>query len=160
MTRPVIVTGCGRSGTHWVGNIMERVFGPDGAFEPDSHRKIKTVVVDSRLRHNVRNMEAAGHKIVHLVRDGRDVVRSLDKWHWLTGPSGPVDFTKCCDEWSDAIDVMDGYEIMRVEDLSTPETRDASDGHRFPHWTEWDEGLMDIFWNICGEQMTRMGYER
>ena len=160
MTRPVIVTGCGRSGTHWLGHIMERVFGPEAAFEPDNHRKIKTVVVDSRLRHKVKNMDAAGHKIVHLVRDGRDVVRSLDKWHWLTGPSGPIDFVKCCKEWSDAIDMMRGYEIVRIEDLSTPESRDASDSHRFPHWTEWGEGLMDIFWANCGDQMESMGYER
>jgi len=174
MTKPVIVTGCGRSGTHLVGHIMREVFGfPEAAWEPGNYLDIGEIVVDSRLRHRVKELEANGHRVVHLVRDGRDVVRSLHQWYrmrkWIraVGSDDPLDgmdandlnnFERCCTEWRDAIDMMNRFPVLHIEDLSKPRVRDASLDYSLPHWTEWGPGLTDTFWRICGDQMRRMEY--
>jgi hypothetical protein len=167
VTKPVIVTGCGRSGTHWLGNIMEQVLGEGaGAHEPTNYTEISDVVVDSRLRHHVLSMP--DHRIVHLVRDGRDVVRSLHKWYdkhrLLANPDGKAvrdteirRFRRCCREWSVAVDLMHGYPLMRLEDLLKP--GDPQTDFTLPHWSEWDENMTTMFWELCGNQMKRMGYD-
>ena len=154
MKKPIIVAGCGRSGTHWLGNIFEQVMGEDKArFEPPDPRQITEVVVDSRLRHRIRDF--AGHRIIHLVRDGRDVVRSLDQWYRNT-----KSFAVVCKEWTDAVDSMAGYPIVRVEDLNSDKAKDATPTHIMSHWTEWDDAQTEEFWDLCGPHMKRMGYER
>jgi len=165
--RPVIVTGCGRSGTHLIGHIMAQVFGEGaGAFEPPDHRKIETVVVDSRLRRQIKDIERDGHRIVHLVRDGRDVVRSLHRWYGYPGyedtePSAKrANFARLCNEWSEAVSMMEGYPIFRLEDLASKKVRDSNVGHNLPHWREWDDELTHDFWCICGDGMRKMGYEK
>jgi hypothetical protein len=164
-SRPVIVAGCGRSGSHLIGHIMAKVFGPEGAaFEPADYHNHTDVVVDSRLRRKIKEIEADGHRIVHLVRDGRDVVRSLIRWY---GDFPDRDrfhadnvFRQRCAEWRDAVDQMMGYDILHLEDLNSPEVRDQRSGHKLPHWTEWDDDLTRLFWNECGAQMEAMGYKR
>lgn len=149
--KPVIVTGCGRSGTHWLGGIMERVLGVGvGAFEPRNIGDISDVVVDSRLR--VRIDELRDHRILHLVRDGRDVVRSLHTWYDRT-----QSFERCCSHWAGAIDMMAGVPILRLEDLTA--RADPAASHTLPHWTEWDAKRTDTFWNTCGRTMKEMGYD-
>jgi hypothetical protein len=152
----VIVSGCGRSGTHLIGHIMEKVFGPEGGgFEPGSPELMGHVAVDSRLRHRIHKFDNEGHRIVHLVRDGRDVVRSLHHWY-----NGGRDFGRCCNDWSEAVDMMAGYDVLHLEDLSSAKVRDARSGHNLPHWEDWDPKMTEEFWRICGEQMAKMGYGR
>lgn len=152
MKRPVIVTGCGRSGTHWLGNIMLHVHGKgNGAFEPPDYHDIRDVVVDSRMRHHVKALRRDGHRIVHLARDGRDVVRSLHRWY-----RGDKSLAFCCNEWANAIDMMQGFPVVRLEDLTTP--GDAQPDHLLPHWRYWDEETTLEFWNRCRIQMHRLGY--
>ena len=108
MGRPIIVAGCGRSGTHWLGNIMAQILGPEaGAFEPNDPDRITDVVVDSRLRHRIKDFD--GRRIVHLVRDGRDVVRSLDNWQKRAG----TQFQRTCEEWAEAVWYWSQY-VMRL----------------------------------------------
>ena len=173
MTKPVVVTGCGRSGTHWIGRILTRILGPRAAkFEPVNFTDAETVVVDSRLRFDVEALERAGHRVIHLVRDGRDVVRSLDQWYrdngWtrrdndvrvLDGLAGKaVPFESLCVEWAHAIELMGGCEPLRIEDLSLPGERNKTDNYTLPHWTEWDAKMTETFWWSCGDHMKRMGY--
>ena len=176
MKKPLIITGCGRSGTHWLGHVLGAVLGPyAAAWEPSDYGEITDVVVDSKLRHYVQILNHDGHRIVHLVRDGRDVVRSLVQWYstngcvrrsclgddqWLVTDVDKVSFEECCLEWSASVDVMDSYETLRLEDLSTPEARDSSPEYSIPHWTEWTTDQTDLFWKTCGKQMEKMGYGR
>ena len=173
--KPVVVTGCGRSGTHWLANVLTHVFGPqEVAFEPVEYQNYSGVVVDSRLRWHMDHIQLGSRRIVHLVRDGRDVVRSLHKWyrnnhHWersrflgtgrmSSGAGDTVSFEECCGEWAHAIEIMGTRRVMRLEDLTTPQN--AQTKHTLPHYSEWDDELTEIFWDICGEHMKRMGYER
>lgn len=154
--RPVIVTGCGRSGTHWLGGVMKTILGEGaGAFEPLHWKEISDVVVDSRLRHEARQLSAEGYRVVHLVRDGRDVVRSLHRWYRHWGNTHRT-FAACCEEWRDAVDMMADIQFVRLEDLTEP--RDKADEHTLPHWTEWSREETQEFWMMCGDQMRRMGY--
>jgi hypothetical protein len=165
-TRPIIVAGCGRSGTHWLGGIIEQVLGPGvGAWEPGDYRDVSDVVVDSRLRHRIKDFDEAGHPIVHLVRDGRDVVRSLYTWYSRSRGPGekPITeadglFKKCCGEWADAIDKMYGYRRVRLEDLNATD-RDTASHHAIPHHTEWSNAQREMFWHICAHAMKLHGYK-
>jgi hypothetical protein len=155
ITKPVIVTGCGRSGTHWLGHIMEGVLGPEAAtHEPTYYASVTDVAVDARLRFKVDALRRDGHRIVHLVRDGRDVARSLHQWHSTHGRGET--FAICCHQWAEAVDIMAGFPVLRLEDLLLP--RDPSRQHTLPRWTEWDEATTATFWGICDRQMREMGY--
>ena len=176
MTRPIVVTGCGRSGTHWLARILASVLGPEAvAHEPSDYTQFSDVVVDPRLRFHLDHLDSTGHPVIHLVRDGRDVVRSLHQWYQrhgcirtnsdgqavITGKHGdPISFEECCLEWQQAIDIMGHRTTVRVEDLSTPEAKDAQSSYVLPHWTEWDDEMTETFWSLCGDAMKRMGYER
>jgi len=175
MNKPIIVTGCGRSGTHWLGNIMQEVLGADNAaWEPFDHKSVAQVVVDSRLRADIDQIRSDGHEIVHLVRDGRDVARSLYQWYTgnqcvRTNSDGTitntlqgelVPFSECCLEWRDAIDIMGDHRVLRIEDLSTARVKDSQPSFTVPHWTQWNEETTDRYWKLCGSQMRRMGYTR
>lgn len=72
-------------------------------------------------------------------------------------PAG-VPFGECCQEWRNAVDLMDGYKFLRVEDLAL--ARDEQSTHMLPCWSEWDAETMATFWDICGDQMQRMGYTK
>jgi hypothetical protein len=156
---------------------MREVLGPEAAaFEPQNYKAVTDVVVDSRLRPIVPDLAAKGHRIIHLVRDGRDVVRSLDQWfrdhawarnnyyessprsHLTTG--GVLPFRELCQEWRVSVDIMQDHPAVRLEDLSSSEAKNAQAEKTLPHWTEWDEAMTATFWSICGDQMARMGYER
>jgi hypothetical protein len=89
-----------------------------------------------------------------LVRDGRDVVRSLHQWHSTHGKGET--FETCCRQWAEAVDLMDGVPTIRLEDLTKP--ADPSSSYTLPHWREWNEETADTFWRICAHQMEEMGY--
>ena len=156
-------------------NIMENVLGYGAAaHEPPEIQDASDVVVDPRLRMRANDLADRGHRIVHLVRDGRDVVRSLDQWYRantcvrpistgeviFTGRSVDVPFAEICIEWRHAVNVMSGHHTMRVEDMASPEAKDQAGKYTLPHWTEWSPEMTDTFWSICGKEMDLMGYER
>ena len=176
MTKPIIITGCGRSGTHWLSNVLRRVLGSRAVqFEPGDYRMASEICVDSRLRFHANELAERGHHLIHLVRDGRDVVRSLDQWYrshrWarrtysdgsvkLYGDVDHIPFPELCLEWKQAVDIMRHHKTIRLEDLSSKKAKDSQSKYALPHWREWDEEMTDAFWDICGKQMEWMGYER
>lgn len=152
MKKPIIVTGCGRSGTHWLGAIMEAVHGVGaGGFEPTEITDLSEVVVDSRIRKRALDLANQGHRVVHLARDGRDVARSIHRFF-----AGTRSFEACCEEWAAAVDMMANLPVMRLEDLVKP--GDPSGEHLIPHWTEWSDERNRIFWSRAARQMEALGY--
>lgn len=150
MTPPLIITGHGRSGTHWLAYLLGHFF--EAAHEPE-RTEGKDVVVDCRLRNQIPQLLATGHRVVHLIRDGREVVRSTHTFY-----QGRKSFREACEDWATAVDQCKGLEAVRLKDLARPAA--TSRVHILPHWAEWSEEETRIFWDICGEQMERHGYER
>jgi hypothetical protein len=149
MTPPLIVTGHGRSGTHWLAYLLSHFV--DARHEPDQVEG--DVVVDCRLVGRVPELVNAGHRVMHLVRDGRDVVRSTDAFY-----HGRNSFQFLCELWAETVDRCQGLPALRLEDLTL---RSASTRrYLMPHWSEWEGEHTETFWRVCGEQMRRHGYER
>jgi hypothetical protein len=154
------VAGCGRSGTHWLGGIMEQILGKGaGAFEPQDYAAISDVVVDSRLRRRIQPLKDNGHRIIHLVRNGHDVVRSLFAWYSRGRKvEGNLLFEQCCREWADALEMMAEFPHVRLEDLTQPGDKTNDVDHRMPPFAEWDEKRKLVFFNHCHHGMERYGY--
>ena len=144
-----IVTGHGRSGTHWLASVLGHFM--DARHEPACQTGAD-VVVDCRAWRQREQYEAEGKRVVHLVRDGRDVVRSTHTYH------GGGSFNVACNEWAAAVDGCEGLETLRLEDLTRPAAK--SSAYFLPHWADWPDDMTDEFWRICGDQMRRHGYER
>ncbi len=145
-----IVTGHGRSGTHWLASVLGHFM--DARHEP-SDQTGADVVVDCRAWRQRAEYEAAGQRIIHLVRDGREVIRSR---HTFNG--GLETFQRICEEWAEAVDACAGLETLRLEDLTKPAAK--SPGFFMAHYSEWPIEWTELFWLICGEQMRRHGYEQ
>jgi len=142
-----IVTGVGRSGSQWLAGVLGRFF--DARHEPDTLGG--DIVVDSRLRVHVPALRDA-HELTHLVRDGRDVVRSAVGRHpeWT--------FEDACRVWADGVDMCEGLPTVQLKDLLR--AVDRTPRYALPHWREWTDEQAATFWAICGDQMRRHGYER
>jgi hypothetical protein len=132
---------------------MQAVHGESAAFEPHDPLAYG-VVVDSRLRRRLGELQQ--HRVVHLVRDGRDVVRSLYAWHVRAGRRVETLFEYCCREWADAVDVMRPYPAIRLEDLT--QRADPTIHHPLPDWRSWDIQQRAMFESYCGRAMRRHGY--
>lgn len=143
------MTGSGRSGTHWLTSVLRHFV--DARHEPEDYRLGGQVIVDCRLRTKAPQLAREGYRLLHLVRDGRDVVRSSDTF-W----EGSHDFESLCRDWASAIELCDGLETIRLKDLIAKQA--ASDGYRMPHWTEWTDEQTATFWRICGDGMRAHGY--
>ncbi len=150
MNTPTIVTGHGRSGTHWLARLLGHFI--DARHEPSTQTGAD-VVVDCRAWRQREIYEREGRRLIHLVRDGRDVIRST---HTYQGGLDPFD--RLCRDWTAAVDGCAGLETLRLEDLVSPVAK--SSGYFMPHWSEWPPETTDTFWRICGDQMDRHGYKR
>jgi hypothetical protein len=126
-----------------------------------------------------------GAVIVHQVRDGRDVVRSVMTRKQRLGRT----FKQACVRWVRrneqlARDIASGLRF-RMEDLQSDvrtfghmaglmgaeavdETAwesirgrlvNQSKRHTFPHHSDWSDHQEAVFWDICGETMAGMGYQ-
>lgn len=151
--KPTIVTGHGRSGTHWLAHVLDPFVG--AVHEPENYEAVgdSGVVVDCRLRRRRAQLEREGYRIMHLIRDGRDVVRSTFSFY-----HGRHSFEYTCEEWAAAVDMCRELPTVRLKDLLGHQ--DQTQRHFLPHWTEWTAEQTDTFWRICGEQMERHGYRR
>lgn len=146
---PLIVTGHGRSGTHWLTHVLGHFF--DARHEP-SDSNGADVVVDCRLHRQVEQIRDS-HRVIHLVRDGREVVRSTHEFY-----KGRMSFEDACESWAAAVEACKGLEAVRLEDLIQKQA--DSHGYRLSHWREWPDSFTEAFWKICGEGMERHGYTR
>jgi hypothetical protein len=142
----VVVTGHGRSGTHWLAKTLGHFV--DARHEPDEIGG--AVTVSAQLTQQMPRI-LKKHTVVHLVRDGRDVVRSAYEFY-----GGNQSFEELCHGWADTIETMKDVRAVRLEDLLKPQAQTAK--YRLTHWSEWPEDLHATFWTICGEAMKRHGY--
>lgn len=143
----VIVTGCGKSGTHWLAHVL-------GHFMEASHEPKEIagdVVVDCRLVGRAQEL-AAGHRVIQLARDGRNVVRS----RYASERMDLKSFEHGCKQWATAVGQCAGLETVRLEDLL--QRQGASQSFSLPHWTDWPDEYTSAFWRICGDTMTTLGY--
>lgn len=151
--KPTIVTGKGRSGTHWLAHVLSHF--ADARHEPENYREGGEIIVDCRLWQQVERLRSEGYEVRHLIRDGREVVRSADQFY-----QGRNDFAELCESWAMVVDELDSKEVpvMRLRDLVRKQ--DASQGYRLSHWSEWPDYMTDTFWRICGDAMRRHGYDQ
>ena len=150
MKRKVVVTGHGRSGTHWLAHVMGQFI--DASHEPADYKEGGDVVVDCRLWRRIPELQREGYKLVHLIRDGRAVVRSTHAFY-----GGSYDFRHCCLEWRDAVNACRELPTVRLKDLLAKQA--PTQEYLIPHWKEWTPDMHGEFWSICGEAMRRHGYE-
>lgn len=182
------VVGCGRSGTKWAATALVEVCGLDARHESMGH----VIYGDydgvesngnfwSRVPYLMATYRDAA--VVHLVRDGRLVVRST------LSRNPPLNLHGACRRWTNrneriARDV-DPDRRFRLEDLvsdfaafrrfaavfgverpirkkweSIRGKRINATRHRTPPFDSWDAAERNTFWRICGPTMARMGYDR
>lgn len=182
---PALITGMGRSGSMWLAHALKSCCGLDARHE-SVHRRHpdpwQHVEVNTFLAWHPGGNKAWLPLTFHLVRDGRDCIRSciprhpyraFDYWVWeWTGRNESL-LAKVPDE-----------RRVRLEDLiSTPEPlaricgmlggtfNEAaweSQRHKKRNETpsglpapfdEWPQPRKDLFWRVCGPTMERLGYK-
>ena len=188
---PSFILGTGRSGTLWLATALRKAAGldarheslhqwdgtlPFGEVEVNSFFWADSLLIRERL---------PGVRLVHLVRDGRDVVRSA-----MSRPRPGRTFLKMCRLWAirnDHLRQMVGkVQCYRLEDLTSDyavfavlasylggrpnrlawsEVRAqrinaTEDGeHLWPPYKRWAEAERKVFWDICGPGMELYGYD-
>jgi len=186
------VLGMGRSGTMWTATALREAAGLDAVhetspdyFDIDPANLIGKVEVNSFLWNRIKWIEECFEdpRIVHLVRDGRDVVRSV-----LSRPKPGRTLGSVARHWNERNNFLRGIvfpsQRFRFEDLladfSTFERLaaifggmaerkawemvrerkiNARENLTAPHWTEWDRDSIDEFDMIAGKEMRAYGYE-
>ena len=148
---PTIVTGHGRSGTHWLTYVLEHFM--DARHEPQDYEAGGDVIIDCRLRRRIPQLLGEGYNLLHLVRDGREVARSTHTFY-----AGTVPWDTCCREWAEAVLACQDLPMVKLEDLLAPQSQTKE--YLLPHHSEWDAEHEDTFWQIAGGMMDLCGYER
>lgn len=182
-----LVTGMGRSGSKWTAHALSTATELDARHE--SRNKIGefcrcpgSVEVNSYWRYGLKRFRQTFPlaRIVHLVRDGRDVVRSaMSRKDWT--------FEAACDYWTEAVHLVEPVATFTVqlERLTSPDehyerlklciafgadydpqawapllfdVRNETRAHAFAHWTMWDDATTRTFWDRCGDAMREVGY--
>lgn len=182
-----LITGMGRSGTTWTARTLASAAGLDARHEtvPFPHLgKIRHIEVNSMLVWAVGSfMDHPPVTTIHLVRDGRDVVRSACE----RNPGTP--FRKWLWEWTSKnahmLNEVPAKNRYRIEDLIGDDPshferlagvfgakvdREAWQAARakpenagpglFPRWQQWPDSLTREFWKVAGEVMEACGYSR
>ena len=175
----------GRSGTGWVATALWECAGLDARHEWMGRRPgpgYGGVEVNSYLRAWVPELRTRWPSavLVHLVRDGRDVVRSVMSRH-----PGPLSFRRRAARWAYLNRrLMDLPHRFRLEDLTAHYhvfrqlalllgAKDVDEGrwfrlarqrvnsterHTFPAVLDWPPERRADFWDEAGATMTELGY--
>lgn len=178
-----------RSGTTWIAEAVTRCTDTHGRHEScrdfgefRDHGGVESNGNFWRDAEAIRaRFPAAG--IVHLVRDGRDVVRSKLTHHWGRDPRAAFEMWA---RWNRRMlrDIPSG-DRYRLEDLTTDWTtfdaamrtlgagsvdREAWERIRtervnrtlltrlYPPFDEWPAERQALFWEVCGDVMEECGY--
>lgn len=182
------VTGCGRSGSMWLAQALHEAAGLDAGHETwpgwEDGVQWPAVEVNTYLWADVLDIKAAYPKshVFHLVRDGRDVVRSL-----LDRPQHDYSVRTACRIWAGRVGVLkarvpcrDTYRLetilgdwRRFHELAQrlgagavshdawnalrvrPVNATEQPSRPFAAWPHRDR---NVFWTICGEMMQKLGY--
>jgi len=194
MTRhPAFVLAMGRSGTLWLARTLRETAGLDARHESTEMCRDMTNLPMGAVEVNsflwdcvpfIRKRWSNHVVLVHLVRDGRNVVRSM-MGRYRRGRT----FEGCCEEWAKRnrllADEIPGHQRFRLEDLTSnwseyrrlvrlvgggrsPDAtlweqlrkrRDnATDRHMVAPYRHWPPQFQREFKRICAKQMRRMGY--
>ena len=181
------IVGMGRSGTMWVARALEQCTDLEARHE-SMRKKLGADFHGVESNSNFWNQlpgvrerfpEAA---ILHQVRDGRDVVRSVQSRKDASWP-----FRRSCERWQNRnallLREIPATHRFRLEDLTTnfdvfaamASLAGAMKANRklwnvirrqrvnaFPHhfhaYGDWSAEERDTFWEVCGETMQVLGY--
>ncbi len=189
MKGPHFVLAMGRSGTMWLAAALREAASLDARHEsvdcwerslwPFGEVEVNSIIWDASRE--IRAM-APDAKLVHLVRDGRDVVRSV-----LSRPRPGRTLRVACEMWRDRNvhlrEMIGPDQCYRMEDLvkyQKPFNRmaiylgghpnrkawkdirkkriNASERYIWPPFDSWRKRQKAIFWKICGPEMEAYGY--
>lgn len=173
----------GRSGTMWLAEAITAASTVDAhheSIQPDGELGNigPGVEVSSLLRHRINEIKATYNvPIVHLVRDGRMVVRSA------LNRNPHMSFVEACHGWNGAVWRLSFHPHYRLEDLTTKveifcefcarfgvdcsedawdlirgDKMNATESFGVDHHTRWPLAWQDAFWSICGPMMRHYGY--
>lgn len=181
------IVATGRSGTKWAATALRQCCHLDARHESmryEPGRDFGGVEVNGNLWRQTQTLrrrfpEAA---IVHQVRDGRDVVRSI-----LSCGDAMGSFERACRRWAsrnlELAFHIPSADRFRLEDLTTDfltfstmamllgaesvswrawdrirGQRINSRQRRFPAYADWSPDQRAYFWQVCGELMDVLGY--
>ena len=183
------ILGHGRSGTMWVAKALRACTDLDARHE--SMRKelgpdFGGVESNGNLCRFAKQIPEAypGARVIHQVRDGRDVVRSVMTKKERKGRT----LRQACERWvlinqrlmvdigqcnryrlEDLISIQGSFETLALSlrawsfnGQAWEEVRirpmNQSRVHTFPPYEDWKPEEQEMFWEICGETMGRLGY--
>lgn len=134
----MIITGMGRSGSLWLARTLAEVTNlvvRHESIRDINEHELGTIEVNSYLRNQCEDFRMDTH-LIHLVRDGRDVVRScmsrnrgkpVKSDQGLTLEGDTWTFEYACRLWDSAVWSVEPFAhlTLRLEDLIDPENHDA-----------------------------------
>jgi hypothetical protein len=181
------IIGHGRSGSLWLATVLKEATDLEVRHESMGHELTQGfagVEVNSHLwNHHIEIRKLFPEaRLIHLVRDGRLVVRSI----MTRRPSWT--FSEACTHWvtrtTPSLHLISDDYRFRLEDLTTDFLEFRCLGfacqaktlnfkvwerlrgevinhkkHAFPAYPNWDRKARTIFWGICGKTMKRLGYK-
>jgi len=183
------VLAIGRSGTAWLTQALREAGGVAARHETnefwDSATRYGTVEVNSFLWANapdIRKRYGEEFPIVHLVRDGRKVVRSI-----LNRPRPGRTLEHCSRMWLERNATLfrevPEERRFRLEDLTSSfesfaelarifrgrpdedawkrirrQRVNVSRDEIWPDFDEWHKYERAVFWDVCGDLMAELGY--
>ena len=180
------VLAMGRSGTMWTANALRSAAGLDArhetAVEWSGGLMFGDVEVNSFFWNLVPEIRTAhpGAPLVHLVRDGRDVVRSVlsrkpgmevgvacEEWrrrnHYLRKMVGTANrfrlenLTERFSVFESMACVLGGAPNFLEWEAARSRVANPSTG-LIPPFGEWPKDDRDVFWSICEAEMMACGY--
>ena len=186
-----IVLATGRSGTMWLAAALAEAGSLDARHEScgswDERGSWGKVEVNSFLWKNGADIARAfpDVPILHLVRDGRNVVRSI-----MNRPRPGRTLEEACKMWRirniHLRNTISGRDRYRLEDLTTNfkafermakrlgsayvrrwawdrlvvEKINQNRAEEWPLFKDWSQKNRDTFWGICKREMGHYGYQR
>lgn len=193
MSKPRFVLAMGRSGTMWTAVALKQSAGLDARHESGASWdslvgvRLGEVEVNSFLwdcAERIRKRFGEDTPIVHLVRDGRHVVRSVlcryasartleavcESWrqrnHHLrkTVPRTACfrleDVTGDFGEFARMAETLGGAADRAAWGDVRQRRINATKNRPVPPFKEWPEQDQAVFWRVCGAEMGHYGYER
>lgn len=184
------VLAIGRSGTLWLATALSEAAGLDARHESIAEwggtLRFGQVEVNSHLWEDSREIwrKIPAARVCYLVRDGREVVRSI-----LSRPRPGRTLSVVCEMWRARNHHLRREiglgQCYRMEDVTADFTAfrriasylggepnkeawkplrgkriNSTDEYLLGPFREWTPEDQEIFWNICGDEMEVYGYER
>jgi hypothetical protein len=157
----------GRSGTMWVASALRACTDLDARHESMGHDfgpDFGGVESNGNFWARAREIPELypGAVVIHQVRDGRDVVRSVMTRKQRTGRT----LEQACIRWvrrneqlaADLRYLFKLEKLLSCWDAIRGRVVNGSPAHTFPAYEDWTFQEQYLFWQICGPTMEKMGY--